>query len=201
MFFSYGHISQIFITITIFQGVIMNKSNTIQSEQEAFIYCKRLPPTDGTTGVQWVERLEGKGVRLAPHVVKLLNSQEFVPTTGVIYEVALFRGNFWENDFHRTVKNALIEGKLRGLDEINIEATCLSLENLFLNDMLGCMWIIVMQKPFEGYSLFCYAIDDSKFFKQHQKTNFEKYTALNANLSFSKLKKNDGFLFLKNKNP
>src|SRR3989344_110555 len=59
-------------------------------EQDGVIYFS--VTSDGTTGPQWIERLEGKGFRLSDYAKSVLRSPDFKPTSGVTTEIAILKG-------------------------------------------------------------------------------------------------------------
>ncbi|HBR71598.1 MAG TPA: hypothetical protein DEA27_02180, partial [Candidatus Moranbacteria bacterium] len=88
-------------------------------EQDGVIYFM-LPSTDGKTGSQWIERLEGKGFRLSKWAKDVLNSKDFKPTSGVISEIAVLKGMLW-SDNQRTTRNIRAEADSRKLTKPNAE--------------------------------------------------------------------------------
>jgi hypothetical protein len=109
-----------------------------------------LPPTDGTTGPQWIKRLEGKGYTLSRWAKDVLNSEDFTPTEeGVTYQVTVLRGELWSSNSNRTSKNVCAEAKRRNIPDLPAEAACLTRE-IFSNEDLremGLSWLVVMHKP------------------------------------------------------
>jgi hypothetical protein len=96
-------------------------------EQDGVIYFT-LPPTDGTTGPEWIKRLEKKNFRLSQWATDVLKSKDFKPTTGVVNEVAVLKGMLFENS-NRTTKNIRAEADKRKLNKPNAEVACLIREN------------------------------------------------------------------------
>lgn len=116
-------------------------------ERDGVIYFT-LPPTDGTTGPQWIERLEAKGFKLSKWAKNVLNSSEFVPTRGMIYEIAMLKGKLW-NDKQRVAKSIRAEADNRKLIKPNPEVGCLIREK-FTNEAIeamGLWWIAAMHEP------------------------------------------------------
>ncbi|MCX6763157.1 MAG: hypothetical protein NTZ97_00255, partial [Candidatus Moranbacteria bacterium] len=60
---------------------VVSQSACRWREQDGVIYFT-LPPTDGTTGSQWIERLEKKGFRIGNYAKSILRSSDFKPTSG-----------------------------------------------------------------------------------------------------------------------
>ena len=116
-------------------------------EQDGVIYFT-LPPTDGTTGPQWIERLKGKGFRFSKWAKDVLNSKDFKPTSGVIYEIAVLKGMLW-NDNKRITKNIRAEADSRKLTKPNAEVVCL-IREIFSDEeieAMGLIWIVAMHEP------------------------------------------------------
>ena len=107
-----------------------------------------LPSTDGTTGPQWIDRLEGKGFRLSKWAKDVLNLKDFKPTSGVINEIAVLKGMFW-NDNKRITKNIRAEADSRKLTKPNAEVACL-IREMFSDEeieAMGLVWIVAMHEP------------------------------------------------------
>ena len=116
-------------------------------EQDGVIYFS-LSPTDGTTGPQWIERLEKKGFRLSKWAKDVLNSSDFKSTNGIISNIAVMKGMLW-NDSDRTTKNIRAEADKRNLTKPNAEVACL-IREMFSDEELeamGLWWIVAMHKP------------------------------------------------------
>jgi hypothetical protein len=116
-------------------------------EQDGVIYFT-LPPTDNTTGEEWIKRLESKGFRIGDYAKSILRSQDFKPTNGVIYEIAVLKGMLFE-DNDRITKKIRTEADKRKLTKPNVEAACLIRENFSDEEIeaMGPRWIIVMHEP------------------------------------------------------
>jgi len=116
-------------------------------EQDGVI-CFTLPPTDGTTGPQWIERLEARGFRLSKWAKDVLNSKDFKPTSGVIYNIAVLKGTLW-SDNKRITKNIRAEANNRKLTKANAEVACMIREKFTKEDIeaMGLSWIITMHEP------------------------------------------------------
>ena len=115
-------------------------------EQDGVIYFS--VPSDGTTGPQWIERLEGKGFRLSDYAKSVLRSPDFKPTSGVTTEIAILKGMlFADND--RITKKIRAEADKRKLTKSNAEVACLIRENFSDKEIeaLGLWWIVAMHEP------------------------------------------------------
>src|SRR3990167_9358199 len=115
-------------------------------EQDGVIYFS--VTSDGTTGPQWIERLEGKGFRLSDYAKSVLRSPDFKPTSGVTTEIAILKGMlFADND--RITKKIRAEADKRKLTKSNAEVACLIRENFSDKEIeaLGLWWIVAMHEP------------------------------------------------------
>ncbi len=106
-----------------------------------------LPPTDGTTGEQWIARTEKKGNRVGDYAKQLLSSPDFRPTTGVVYVVKVLKGELF-SDENRTTDNARAKAAELKFGQLNAEAACLIREQFTDAELqaMGLMWIIVMHE-------------------------------------------------------
>ncbi len=80
--------------------------------------------SDGTTGEDWIKRLEGNGFRVGDYAKQVLRSPDFKPTSGVTTEVAVLRGCLFE-DNDRITKKIRAEADKRKLTKPNAELACL----------------------------------------------------------------------------
>jgi hypothetical protein len=106
--------------------------------------------SDGTTGEEWIARLESKGFRVGDCAKSVLRSKSFKPSSGVTYEIAVFKGELF-SDNERITKNIRKEAKIRKLSIPNAEAACLIREKFSDKELkvMGLHWIVVMHKPFK----------------------------------------------------
>lgn len=105
--------------------------------------------SDGTTGEDWIKRLEGNG-HIGDYVKQILSSPDFKPTDGVTTKVAVLKGTLF-GDAHDqiTTKEIRTEANGRNLVRPNAEVACLIREK-FSNMEIGAMglrWIATMHKP------------------------------------------------------
>jgi hypothetical protein len=107
--------------------------------------------SDGTTGEQWIARLEQKGFRVSDYAKGLLRSKVFKPTSGVTTKVAVLRGSFFSVDRDRTTRNVRAEADLRKWMKPNAEVACLIREKFSDEDLekMDLWWIIAMHEPIE----------------------------------------------------
>jgi hypothetical protein len=104
--------------------------------------------SDGTTGPQWIERLESLGLRASDSAKQVLNSKDFVPTSGITSEIVILKGMLW-NDQDRVTSTIRTEGGKRGLVKSNAEVACLIRANVTDKEIeaMGLWWIVVMHEP------------------------------------------------------
>lgn len=104
--------------------------------------------SDGTTGKEWIVRLEKKGIRVSDYAKSLLLSKDFQSTNGILTEIAVLKGMLF-SDSDRITKNIRDEAEHRNFKKPNIEVACLIREKFTdkqLEDM-GLYWIVVMHEP------------------------------------------------------
>jgi len=104
--------------------------------------------SDGTTGEEWIKRLEKGGYNVGFYAKQLLNSKDFRPTKGVVTKVAVLKGMLF-TDSDRTTKNIRSEANKRKLTTPNAEVACL-IREMFTDKeikVMGLVWIVVMHEP------------------------------------------------------
>ncbi|MDP2909677.1 MAG: hypothetical protein Q8N69_01230 [bacterium] len=113
-------------------------------EENGVIYLE--VTSDGATGPEWVERLEGKGFRLSDYAKSVLRSQDFKPTNGVTYRIAVRKGTL---SGRITTSEIRAEAGRRNLETPNAEAACLIREKFSDEDLedMGLSWIVVFHEP------------------------------------------------------
>lgn len=107
------------------------------------------PPTsDGTIGPEWIDRLEGKNVRMTNIAKGTLYSNDFKPTNGVTTEVAIIKGSFFENQ-ERITENIHKTAIVRNFQVPNTEIACLICEMFTYEEIkaMGLNWIVTMHEP------------------------------------------------------
>lgn len=104
--------------------------------------------SDGTTGEEWIKRLESKGFNVSDYAKNLLLSKEFKPTSGIITNVAVLKGRFFADE-DRITKKIRAEADNRKWGKSNPEIACLIREKFTDEDIeaMGLIWIIVMHEP------------------------------------------------------
>lgn len=118
-------------------------------ERRSVIY---FPVTsDGTTGEEWIKRLERKGHRVVDQAKFILRSAEFKPTNGVTTEIAIFKGVYFE-DNGRITNLIRDEMYFSGFKSPKVEIGCLIREKLTNRELnaMGISWLMVMHTPVNG---------------------------------------------------
>lgn len=104
--------------------------------------------SDGTTGENWIRRLEDRSFRVGNYAKQVLRSPDFKPTKGILTEVAVLKGLLFE-DNDRTTKNIRAEANKRRLQTPNAELACLIREKFTSKEIeaMGLWDIVVMHEP------------------------------------------------------
>jgi len=104
--------------------------------------------SDGTTGPEWIARLEKKGFRVGDYAKSVLCSKDFKPTSGITTEIAILKGMLFE-DSNRVTKKIRVEAESRKLTKPNAEVACLIRENFSDEEIeaMGLWWIVAMHEP------------------------------------------------------
>lgn len=126
--------------------LIVSEPGRLWREADGVIYFS--VTSDGTTGPQWIERLEKKGFRVGDYAKSVLRSNDFKPTSGIITEIAVLKGMLFE-DNNRITKNIRVEADRRKFAAPNAEVACL-IREMFTDEELeamGLYWIVVMHEP------------------------------------------------------
>lgn len=116
-------------------------------EEDGVIYFS--VTSDGTTGEEWIARLEGKGSRVGDHAKSVLRSADFKPTTGITTEVAVLKGMLFEDNDRITKKIRTEAAANRKLETPTAEIACL-IRELFTDEeikAMGLTWIAAMHEP------------------------------------------------------
>lgn len=100
--------------------------------------------SDGTTGPEWIKRLEEKGFKLSKLAKGVLNSSDFKPTKDVAYRIAILKGMLFI-DSDRTTSKIRTEANRRNWQKPNPEVACL-IRELLSDEELEAMglWRIVV---------------------------------------------------------
>ena len=115
-------------------------------EEDGVIYFS--VTSDGTTGEDWIKRLEGNGFRVGDYAKQVLRSPDFKPTNGVTTEVAVLKGMLFE-DNDRITKKIRAEADKRKLGKPNAELACLIREKFTDKEIeaMGLWYIVAMHEP------------------------------------------------------
>ena len=126
--------------------LIVSEPTLSWREQDGVIYLS--VTSDGTTGPEWIARLEKKGFRVSDYAKSVLCSSDFKPTSGITTEIAILKGMLFE-DSNRVTKKIRAEAKSRKLMKPNAEVACLIRENFSDEEIeaMGLYWIVAMHEP------------------------------------------------------
>ena len=104
--------------------------------------------SDGTSGEDWITRLESKGFRAGDYAKQVLRSPDFKPTSGVTTEIAVLKGALF-TDNERTTEKIRAEADKRKLEKPNAEVACLIREKFTDKEIedMGLVWIVTMHDP------------------------------------------------------
>ena len=124
---------------------VVSKLTRSWREQDGVIYFT--VTSDGTTGEQWIARLEGKGFRLSKWAKDVLRSPDFKPTNGVTTLVAVLKGMLFE-DNDRITKKIHAEAYKRKLGKPEPEVACLIREKFTDEEIeaMGFTWLVTMHE-------------------------------------------------------
>lgn len=124
----------------------VSESTRSWREKDGVIYFS--VTSDGTTGEDWITRLESKGFRVGNYAKQVLRSPDFKPTNGVTTEVAVLKGMLFE-DNDRITKKIRAEAERRKLTKPNAELACLIREKFTDKEIeaMGLIWIVAMHEP------------------------------------------------------
>ena len=121
-------------------------------EEDGVIYFS--VTSDGTTGENWITRLESKGFRVGDYAKQVLRSPDFKPTSGVTTEVAVLKGMLFEDNDRITKKIRAYAETFRTPDKRklivpNAELACLIREKFTDKEIeaMGLIWIVAMHEP------------------------------------------------------
>jgi len=119
-------------------------------EKDGIIYFS--VTSDGTNGEEWIARLKKNGLGVTDYAKSLLRSEDFKPTKGVKYEIAVLKGTL-STDSDRTTKKIRAEADKRKLITPSAEIACLVRE-MFTDENLkamGITWLVIMHNPIEDF--------------------------------------------------
>lgn len=126
--------------------LVVSRPTSRWREQDGVIYFS--VESDGTTGEDWITRLESKGFRVGDYAKQVLRSPDFKPTNGVTTEVAVLKGTLFE-DNDRITKKIRAEADKRKLSKPNAELACLIREKFTDKEIeaMGLWYIVAMHEP------------------------------------------------------
>jgi len=129
------------------RGELIVSEPTKSWREENGVICFSVT-SDGTTGEQWIARLESKGFRVSDYAKSVLRSADFKPTSGITYEIAVLKGEIF-SDNERITKNIRKDAKNRKLTTPNAEVACLIREKFSDKELeaMGLYWIVAMHEP------------------------------------------------------
>lgn len=140
-------------------GTLESSTATKWEVRSGVIYIT-LPASEGVTGQQWSKHLESKNFQVADDAQNLLKSEDFKPTTRVVYRLAILPSTFWQ-DSELIMRKIRAEGQRCKWGEINPEAVCILRETLSNNDLkkMGLWYIAGVHEPIKvhGHPHFLYA--------------------------------------------
>lgn len=115
-------------------------------EESGVIYFSVV--SDGTSGSDWISRLEKQDFRLSSYAKDMLRSPDFKPTSGVTYDVAILKGDLF-GDRVRVTKSIRSQAENRQLITPNAEVACLIRERFSDAQLetVGLWAIVVMHEP------------------------------------------------------
>ncbi len=112
-------------------------------EENGVIYIRLV--SDGTTGRDWIIRLEKQGLKVSNWAKQLLLSKDFKPTIGTVYIIAVFRESPAEKVRSKAGKRKIVPP--------NPEITCL-IHEMFSDDeikSMGLTCIVTFHEPIKDY--------------------------------------------------
>lgn len=124
-------------------------------EQDGVIYPNDPFVSDGTSGPDWITRLEKKGFKLGEYEKSVLRSPHFKPTKpGTVTDIAILKGELFSDDNRvtRNIRAQAYEGKFTGGKNLfvpNAEISCLFRER-FTNEeieAMGLYRVVSMHEP------------------------------------------------------
>ena len=143
-------------------------------EEDGVIYFS--VTSDGTTGEDWIKRLEGNDFRVGGDYAKqVLRSPDFKPTSGVTTEVTVLKGMLFEDNDRITKKirayaEAFRTPDKRKLGKPNAELACLIREKFTDKEIeaMGLWYIVAMHEPIndsvgDPCLLFAHRVDDGRW--------------------------------------
>lgn len=103
---------------------------------------------DGTSGPDWIPRLERGGKRIGDYAKSLLRSADFKPTSVGTAKIAVLPGELFADD-NRITRKIRDDADTRKLNKPNADLGCV-IREMFTDKEIGEMglrWIIAMHEP------------------------------------------------------
>lgn len=127
----------------------VSESTRLWREEDGIIYFS--VTSDGTTGDEWITRLESKGFRIGKgsFTEQILRSPlNFKPTSGVTTEVAILKSILFEEN-NRGTDDIRAEADKHKFSKPNTEVACLIREKFTDDEIraMGLQYLIVMHEP------------------------------------------------------
>lgn len=122
------------------------KLNRRWREKDGIIYFSVI--SDGTTGEEWIKRLESEDHHINDYAKGLLRSNDFEPTSGVKTKIAVLKGIIFK-DADRNTRKIREEASNCKFFTPNAEVACLS-RVMFNNEKIkamGLLSLVVMHEP------------------------------------------------------
>ena len=129
--------------------LVVSESTRSWREKDGVIYFS--VTSDGTTGKDWITRLERKKLRVGSlYAERVLRHDAFKPTCGVTTEVAVLKGMLFE-DSDRITSKIREEADRRKLSKPNAEVACLIRERLADSEIkaMHLLRVIVMHQGYD----------------------------------------------------
>jgi len=104
--------------------------------------------SDGKTGEEWINHFDAKGIKIGDYAKGIIRSSAFKPTNGVVYKVAVMKGELFSDD-DRISDKIRKEADKRKLKTPPVELVCLIRDKFSDEEIkkMGFLWIIVFHKP------------------------------------------------------
>ncbi len=122
----------------------MNKKKW--TEKNGIIYFS--VTSDGTSGEEWIGRLEKKGFKISDYAKSVLRSKDFIATSGIKTEIAILKG-----DDNLVTRQIRAKASDLGLTTPNSEVACLIRETFSDKEIeaMGLGWLVVMHESIKDF--------------------------------------------------
>lgn len=140
--------------------------------------------SDGTTGEQWIARLESRGF-VGEYAKSTLRSKDFKPTSAITYEIVVLKGRFLRDSYR-------VANGHHHFEEPNEEVICLMREKFSDKELetMGLYWLIEMDSLRNDYVddpdfLISDRIDDYPSLEYYYDSDSPGYTFDNQHIGFA----------------